>query len=91
MQTRIAIAILSITMGASFGSSPGPASNTVTPRWQGNELSVATSADNYPKLAQAYDNRCFTPYFWCYLPGPAPINSPCWCASPNGPVAGVVR
>jgi hypothetical protein len=36
-------------------------------------------------------NRCFTPYFWCYLSGYAPINSPCWCGSPNGPVAGVVR
>lgn len=43
------------------------------------------------ELAQAYSNRCFTPYFWCYLPQYAPINAPCWCATPNGPVNGVVR
>jgi hypothetical protein len=36
-------------------------------------------------------NRCFTPTFWCYLPGYAPVNARCWCATPNGPVAGIVR
>ena len=36
-------------------------------------------------------NRCFTPNFWCYLPGYAPVGANCWCATPNGPVYGVVR
>jgi hypothetical protein len=33
-------------------------------------------------------NRCFTPYFWCFLPGYAPVGAPCWCPTPNGPVGG---
>lgn len=36
-------------------------------------------------------NQCLTPYFWCYMPGYAPVGASCWCASPNGPVGGVVR
>ena len=36
-------------------------------------------------------NRCFTPQFWCYLPGNAPVGARCWCATPYGPVEGVVR
>jgi hypothetical protein len=91
MRTRIAIAIFSMAMGASPSTGPVLAGGTAAPQWRHKKLSAAMNADSYPKLAQAYDNRCFTPYFWCYLPGPAPINSPCWCASPNGPVAGVVR
>jgi hypothetical protein len=42
------------------------------------------------ELAQQVSNRCLTPYFWCYLPGFAPIGASCWCASPNGPIAGRV-
>jgi len=42
------------------------------------------------EVAQAVSNRCLTPYFWCLLPGYFPVNSPCWCATPNGPVPGVV-
>jgi hypothetical protein len=41
-------------------------------------------------LVQA-SNRCYTQYFWCYLPGYAPVGTSCWCPTPNGPVAGVVR
>ena len=43
------------------------------------------------ELAQQVSNRCATPYFFCFLPGYAPIGTPCWCATPNGPVAGTVR
>ena len=42
------------------------------------------------EIAQQVSNRCLTPYFWCLLPGFAPIGTPCWCASPNGPVPGRV-
>ncbi|HZR59073.1 MAG TPA: hypothetical protein VFA74_19555 [Terriglobales bacterium] len=41
-------------------------------------------------VAQQVSNRCLTPYFWCFLPGYAPVGTACWCASPNGPVAGYV-
>jgi len=42
-------------------------------------------------LAQGMSNRCLTPYFWCFLPQSVPVNTPCWCANPNGPVGGFVR
>lgn len=35
-------------------------------------------------------NRCFTPQFWCWLPGYAYVRTPCYCATPYGPVAGMV-
>lgn len=43
------------------------------------------------ELAQQMSNRCFTPSFWCFLPGYAPIGAPCWCATPYGPVGGIVQ
>jgi hypothetical protein len=46
------------------------------------------------EIAQApppMSNRCFTPYFWCYMPGYGPVGAACWCPSPNGPVGGIVR
>jgi len=36
-------------------------------------------------------NRCFTPQFWCWLPGFGPVGTPCFCNTPYGPVNGVVR
>jgi hypothetical protein len=41
------------------------------------------------QLAQA-SNVCRTPYGACILPGYAPVGSPCWCASQNGPIQGRV-
>jgi len=38
-----------------------------------------------------FSNTCFTPITYCYLPRPAPIGSPCWCATPSGPSGGYVR
>jgi len=35
-------------------------------------------------------NRCFTPSFWCWLPGFAPIGMPCYCGTPYGPIQGRV-
>jgi hypothetical protein len=31
---------------------------------------------------------CLTPYLWCWMPGPGPVNQPCACYTPNGPIAG---
>jgi hypothetical protein len=54
-------------------------------------LSTNPLRENFEIAQVPLSNRCYTPYFWCYLPGYAPINSACWCASPNGPIGGVVR
>ena len=36
-------------------------------------------------------NRCMTPNFYCFLSQYVPVGTPCWCATPYGPVGGVVR
>jgi hypothetical protein len=54
------------------------------------KLSLSTNIAENAEFAQQASNRCLTPYFWCYLPGYAPVGAACWCASPNGPVAGRV-
>jgi len=43
------------------------------------------------QLSQEMSNRCVTPYSWCSLPQSVPVNTPCWCATPNGPVGGFVK
>jgi hypothetical protein len=90
MRVRTFIALFALTQGI---ISPRIARRTdrsvarVPPAY----ISISERLDDRLEIAQQFSNRCFTPYFWCYLPGTAPINTPCWCASPNGPVAGVVR
>ena len=32
--------------------------------------------------------RCVTPAGFCFIQGMAPPGTPCWCASPYGPVQG---
>jgi hypothetical protein len=34
--------------------------------------------------------RCLTPQFWCGLPQPGPVGTPCYCNSPMGPINGFV-
>ncbi len=63
------------------GTTAGPASNPRAPKggW-------------HPELlAQYMGTRCMTQLGACQLPGPAPVNSPCWCPSPYGQIRGVVR
>jgi len=43
------------------------------------------------EAAQQVSNRCATPSGSCVLDQSAPVGTPCWCATPNGPVSGVVR
>ncbi len=52
--------------------------------WRGNII------EERSEFAQQMSNRCLTPYFWCFLPAYGPVGTPCWCASPNGPIAGRV-
>jgi hypothetical protein len=34
-------------------------------------------------LAQpGWGRRCYTPYGWCWLPGPGPLGYPCYCCCP---------
>jgi hypothetical protein len=44
-----------------------------------------------PAPAQQMSNRCVTPQFWCILPAAAPVGTPCYCSTPYGRVAGVIR
>jgi hypothetical protein len=51
------------------------------------------SFDDRMQVAQAppLSNRCVTQVVVCILPGYAPVGLACWCATPYGPAAGVVR
>lgn len=53
------------------------------------------SSGNNPRgsseLAQQLSTLCVTPRTSCQLKKPAPVGSDCWCATPNGPVAGKVE
>lgn len=53
-------------------------------------LSLA-GADGGGRAQTPMSNRCFTPSFWCWLPSFAPIGLPCYCGTPSGPAAGIVR
>jgi hypothetical protein len=41
--------------------------------------------------AAPFGFRCQTPQFWCGLPQPGPVGTPCYCNSPYGPIAGAVQ
>jgi hypothetical protein len=45
-----------------------------------------------PSAAQIPDHPpgsiCLTPYMWCWMPRPGPLNYPCACYTPGGPVGG---
>jgi len=34
--------------------------------------------------------RCQTPQFWCGLVQPLPVQQPCYCVTPYGPINGMV-
>ncbi len=54
--------------------------------------SLGKTARGKTLLAQSgMSNICQTPYGACYLPGYAARGMQCWCASPQGPIGGVVR
>lgn len=44
-----------------------------------------------PAQAQPTSNKCYTPQFWCLLPGYGPVGAPCYCNTPYGPVPGIIR
>jgi hypothetical protein len=89
---RIKIIVALMIIGQGFVASPS-ITNHVELRKAPDARIFLRERHQIPfEIAQVpTSNRCFTPYFWCYLPGYAPIDTPCWCASPNGPVGGVVR
>ncbi|MBI1196564.1 MAG: hypothetical protein GC203_01725 [Phenylobacterium sp.] len=31
---------------------------------------------------------CLTPYLWCWMPQPGPVNQSCVCYTPRGPIGG---
>lgn len=92
INTVIAIVVLTSALATSHGSiSDNRGYRRTAGRDATRHISKIDPLGDRFEIAQQVSNRCFTPYFWCFLPGWAPINTPCWCATPNGPVGGVVR
>ena len=93
--TIIATVILTLAAAASHGTRATIPSSKLPEQILIQQTPAANPLRETFEIAQQQgvplSNRCFTPYFWCYLPGYAPVGSACWCASPNGPVGGVVR
>ena len=94
---RIAIAIAIVVLAGGSAAPHGSMLGTGAVRWRAEQAFISDISDgNRPgghiQLAQQpYSNRCVTPYFTCVLPQPVPVGAACWCATPYGPVAGVVR
>lgn len=94
MRVTMTLAIVALTCGAATsrptnddrGLGRGLDRNKVR-----SELNLDSLGDTFVLAQAPVSNRCFTPYFSCLLPGYAPLGTACWCATPNGPVAGVVR
>lgn len=87
---RITIVIASLLLTSTLTSFHSRNLSLDTKRAPVQEKLDARSAGVRIELAQQMSNRCLTPYFWCVLPVYAPVGTACWCASPNGPVAGRV-
>jgi hypothetical protein len=91
LTTCIAIVGLICASAASHTSVPGNVGNKQPVEHTSiQDISMGNRLTNRIELAQQASNQCLTPYFWCWLPGYAPIGSACWCATPQGPVAGRV-
>ena len=90
--TIIATVILTLAAAASHGTRATIPSSELSEHTLIQQAPAANPLREGFEIAQVpVSNRCFTPYFWCYLPGYAPVGLSCWCASPNGPIGGVVR
>jgi hypothetical protein len=92
--TIAALTVVALTYGSAAANSSRPSDVAIGVKTElsvNASISTANSAADRIELAQYYSNRCFTPYFWCLLPGPVPVGAACWCATPNGPIGGVVR
>ena len=61
--------------------------------WVARPIAVRNEKGDNKQFAQApsRSNRCVTPTFSCFLAQAVPVGTPCWCATPYGPVGGVVR
>ena len=94
---RIPIALWPIVLGLSFAASDGSVSKIdlirkpTVPTLERNITSPDRLDDRLEIAQQQVSNKCVTPSVSCVLPESAPINTPCWCATPNGPVAGFIK
>jgi hypothetical protein len=89
--TIIAIVILMLGPAASHGTRAIIPSSKLPAFGLTQQAPGAKLRESFEIAQVPLSNRCFTPYFWCFMAGYLPIGSACWCPSPNGPVGGVVR
>lgn len=86
---------LTIILSCGLAAPHSTMGEPVTPR-NGQRTYIRPSLENERfgqrlEAAQQLSNRCATPAGSCVLDQSAPVGTPCWCATPNGPVSGVVR
>lgn len=93
MRIRTIIALIVLTCGLSL--SHGSLLDGVAKRHEHTSNRKLVSHDDVKDdllIAQVpMSNVCYTQYFYCILPRYVPVGTACWCASPNGPIGGVVR
>lgn len=53
-------------------------------------LSDAAMSDPVQLAQFVFGQRCQTGQGWCFMAGPAPVGSQCFCPTPFGPVGGFV-
>jgi hypothetical protein len=57
--------------------------------WQ-EHAQAQSGSDLSDALVQMWGTRCITPYGWCWLGTPLPVNYPCCCFFPAGQICGFV-
>lgn len=92
MMIRIMLALIVMSSGSALPHSTAPEpSNHRLHKLGAQPWKSQDFLQDRIETAQMVSNRCVTPYFWCLLPQFVPVGTTCWCATPNGPVVGVVR
>jgi len=93
MRTITMIAILVLTSAFASPRNTLPQSRASLHASQSGHVRVGRFEvrDRPVLLAQAVSNRCVTPSVTCLLAQAVAVGTPCWCATTEGPVNGVVR
>jgi hypothetical protein len=93
MRTVTTIAIFLLTSALASPRTTVPEGRTSWRASQSTQFRIGRFEvhDDPLLLAQAVSNRCVTPAVACLLAQTVPVGTPCWCATSNGPVSGIIR